>query len=71
MLKGPFTYDGIHEFLRDLSFGRGSTEPMRKPELPDAKAVKKWDGKDAEVRFIDFLRGKYFFSKSHPRRASS
>jgi protein disulfide-isomerase A6 len=49
VLKGSFAAEGIHEFLRDLSFGRGSTEPMRKPQLPTIVDTSKWNGKDAEV----------------------
>ena len=49
---GPFTSDGLSEFLRDLSYGRGSTEPLRQSQLPNAKETSKWDGKDAEVRLL-------------------
>jgi protein disulfide-isomerase A6 len=46
ILKGPFTYDGIHEFLQAISYGRGSTEALRGAELPKANDIEKWDGKD-------------------------
>lgn len=47
LLKGSFSYDGINEFLRDLSYGRGGTAPL-KGTLPVIVEIKPWDGKDAE-----------------------
>lgn len=47
--SGPFTYDGIHEFLQALSYGRGSTEALRGTELPKVSNVDTWDGKDGKV----------------------
>ncbi len=29
ILRGSFGFDGINEFLRDLSYGRGSTFPVK------------------------------------------
>ena len=29
ILTGSFGYDGINEFLRDLSYGKGRTNPVR------------------------------------------
>ncbi|XP_011505126.1 PREDICTED: probable protein disulfide-isomerase A6 [Ceratosolen solmsi marchali] len=49
LLKGSFSYDGIHEFLRDLSYGRGGTAPLRTKELPKIYTTEPWDGKDAEL----------------------
>jgi hypothetical protein len=28
-LTGSFSYDGINEFLRDLSYGKGRTNPVK------------------------------------------
>ncbi|KOX78130.1 Protein disulfide-isomerase A6 [Melipona quadrifasciata] len=49
LLKGSFSYDGINEFLRDLSYGRGGTAPLKGAQLPVILATKPWDGKDAEL----------------------
>ncbi|CAD5229449.1 unnamed protein product [Bursaphelenchus okinawaensis] len=48
-LTGSFGKDGISEFLRDLSFGRGKTSSIRGSALPDAQTIQAWDGKDAEL----------------------
>ncbi|XP_025092026.1 protein disulfide-isomerase A6 homolog [Pomacea canaliculata] len=48
-LRGPFSEKGIHEFLRDLSYGKGSTAPLRSAKLPKLNAREPWDGKDAEM----------------------
>ena len=29
ILTGSFSFDGINEFLRDLSYGKGRTNPVR------------------------------------------
>lgn len=34
---------------RDLSYGKGSTAPLRSAKLPKLNAREPWDGKDAEV----------------------
>ncbi|VDD90494.1 unnamed protein product [Enterobius vermicularis] len=49
MLKGSFSKDGIHEFLRDLSYGKGQTAPVKGAEFPKLKKVEPWDGKDGEM----------------------
>lgn len=46
MLKGSFGRDGIHEFLRDLSYGKGQTMPVKGADFPKIKKVEPWDGKD-------------------------
>uniref|UniRef100_A0A915C0J1 Protein disulfide-isomerase A6 homolog n=1 Tax=Parascaris univalens TaxID=6257 RepID=A0A915C0J1_PARUN len=46
MLKGSFGKDGINEFLRDLSFGKGQTAPVKGAEFPKIRKVEPWDGKD-------------------------
>jgi len=48
-LTGSFGHDGIHEFLRDLSYGKGRTNPVRGAKLPTLKKTEPWDGKDAEM----------------------
>ncbi|KHJ46223.1 protein disulfide-isomerase domain protein [Trichuris suis] len=47
-LRGSFGKEGITEFLRELSYGRGSTSPMKGTELPKIVTVEPWDGKDGE-----------------------
>lgn len=49
LLKGSFSYDGINEFLRDLSYGRGGTAPLKGSQLPEISKSMPWDGKDAEL----------------------
>uniref|UniRef100_A0A8C8CPT5 Protein disulfide-isomerase A6 n=1 Tax=Oncorhynchus tshawytscha TaxID=74940 RepID=A0A8C8CPT5_ONCTS len=48
LLKGSFSETGIHEFLRDLSVGRGSTATVGGGALPKINSVDAWDGKDGE-----------------------
>jgi len=45
-LTGSFGYDGINEFLRDLSYGKGRTSPVRGAAMPKVSKVEAWDGKD-------------------------
>ncbi|XP_048830828.1 protein disulfide-isomerase A6 [Brienomyrus brachyistius] len=49
LLKGSFSETGIHEFLRDLSMGRGSTATVGGGALPKIYTVQPWDGKDGEL----------------------
>ncbi|XP_023690500.1 protein disulfide-isomerase A6 [Paramormyrops kingsleyae] len=49
LLKGSFSETGIHEFLRDLSMGRGSTATVGGGGLPKIHTVQPWDGKDGEL----------------------
>ncbi|VDK84632.1 unnamed protein product [Litomosoides sigmodontis] len=49
MLKGSFGVSGIQEFLRDLSYGKGQTAPMKGAEFPEILSVEPWDGKDGEM----------------------
>ena len=49
MLTGSFSYDGINEFLRDLSYGKGRTNPVRGAAMPKIASVEAWDGKDGEL----------------------
>lgn len=46
VLKGSFSKDGINEFLRDISYGRGQTAPVRGATKPRILSVQPWDGKD-------------------------
>lgn len=52
-MTGSFGNDGISEFLRDLSYGRGKTSSIRGSTFPDGETVKAWDGKDAELPVLD------------------
>ncbi|XP_078039677.1 protein disulfide-isomerase A6 homolog CaBP1 [Augochlora pura] len=49
LLKGSFSYVGIDEFLRDLSYGRGGTAPLKGAHLPKILVTTPWDGKNAEL----------------------
>ncbi|KAK4325614.1 hypothetical protein Pmani_003821 [Petrolisthes manimaculis] len=49
LLKGAFSEHGINEFLRDISFGRGRTAPVRGAKLPAVVTVEPWDGKDGSL----------------------
>ncbi|KAG7466021.1 hypothetical protein MATL_G00160460 [Megalops atlanticus] len=53
LLKGSFSETGIHEFLRDLSMGRGSTASVGGGALPKIHTVEPWDGKDGELPVED------------------
>ncbi|TMW51263.1 hypothetical protein DOY81_003649 [Sarcophaga bullata] len=49
VLKGSFSQDGINEFLRDISFGRGQTAPVKGAKKPKINTVSAWDGKDGQL----------------------
>ncbi|XP_049613261.1 protein disulfide-isomerase A6 isoform X2 [Syngnathus scovelli] len=49
LLKGSFSETGIHEFLRELSVGRGSTATLGGGVLPKIHSVEAWDGKDGQL----------------------
>uniref|UniRef100_T1PDP3 Protein disulfide-isomerase A6 homolog n=1 Tax=Musca domestica TaxID=7370 RepID=T1PDP3_MUSDO len=49
VLKGSFSKDGINEFLRDISFGRGQTAPVKGAKKPAINTVPAWDGKDGQL----------------------
>ncbi|EFA11123.2 protein disulfide-isomerase A6 homolog [Tribolium castaneum] len=49
ILRGSFSRDGINEFLRDLSYGRGNTSPVKGDKLPKIVSIEPWDGKDGEL----------------------
>ncbi|XP_008543798.1 protein disulfide-isomerase A6 homolog [Microplitis demolitor] len=48
LLRGSFSEDGINSFLRDLSYGRGGTAPLKGAELPKVHETEAWDGKDGQ-----------------------
>lgn len=48
-LTGSFGSEGIHEFLRDLSYGKGRTNTVRGAKLPKIAQIDAWDGKDGEM----------------------
>lgn len=52
-LKGSFGFDGINEFLRDLSYGRGSSVPVKGAKLPTIEKIDAWDGKDGVLPTMD------------------
>lgn len=49
ILRGPFEAQGIKDFLRDLSYGRGATAPVAGDKLPTIETREPWDGKDGEL----------------------
>ncbi|TRY99588.1 hypothetical protein DNTS_007904 [Danionella cerebrum] len=53
LLRGSFSETGIHEFLRELSVGRGSTATVGGGALPKINTVEAWDGKDGELPMED------------------
>ncbi|XP_050524389.1 protein disulfide-isomerase A6 homolog [Daktulosphaira vitifoliae] len=53
ILRGSFSKDSINEFLRDLSYGRGRTAPVRGAELPKINTTEPWDGKDGELPQVE------------------
>ncbi|OBS81445.1 hypothetical protein A6R68_20331 [Neotoma lepida] len=53
LLKGSFSEQGINEFLRELSFGRGSTAPVGGGSFPTITTREPWDGRDGELPVED------------------
>ncbi|CAN9507870.1 unnamed protein product [Ophioblennius macclurei] len=49
LLKGSFSESGIHEFLRELSVGRGSTSNWGVGSIPKIHKAEAWDGKDGQL----------------------
>lgn len=49
LFRGSFGEEGIKEFLRDLSYGKGSTSPIKGTSLPKVDTVDAWDGKDGQL----------------------
>lgn len=48
-LRGSFAKDGINEFLRDISYGRGQTAPVKGAAIPKIYKNEAWDGKDGQL----------------------
>lgn len=53
LLRGSFSEDGVNEFLRDISYGRGRTSPVKGAELPKIYKNDPWDGKDGALPVDD------------------
>ncbi|KJH43805.1 protein disulfide-isomerase domain protein [Dictyocaulus viviparus] len=57
MLKGSFGKEGINEFLRDLSFGKGQTAPVKAgfcgAVFPKVVKLEPWDGKDGQPPIVE------------------
>ena len=49
LLRGSFSKEGINEFLRDLSYGKGHTAPVKGATLPKINNLPGWDGKDGQL----------------------
>lgn len=49
VMKGSFSKEGITDFLKGLSYGQGSSAPIKDSTLPHIKKVELWDGKDLEL----------------------
>lgn len=49
LLRGSFSKDGINEYLRDLSYGRGQTNSVKGATLPKIHSINPWDGKDGQM----------------------
>lgn len=53
LMRGPFSTEGITEFLKELSYGHGKSAPIKGAKLPYIKTTEKWDGKDMELPKFD------------------
>lgn len=53
LLKGSFSSDGISSFLKELAYGKASTDPVRGTELPKIKDREPWDGLDGRLDVDD------------------
>ena len=49
VMRGSFSADGLHEFLRDTMYGKSSTATIQGGKLPKIETVAAWDGKDGEL----------------------
>ncbi|KAL3312698.1 hypothetical protein Ciccas_008706 [Cichlidogyrus casuarinus] len=52
-MRGSFSADGIHEFLRDVSLGGRSISLQDAPEMPKIVKVEPWDGKDGQMPDVE------------------
>uniref|UniRef100_A0A6B2EEF7 Protein disulfide-isomerase A6 homolog n=1 Tax=Phlebotomus kandelakii TaxID=1109342 RepID=A0A6B2EEF7_9DIPT len=48
-LRGSFSKEGINEFLRDISYGRGQTAPLPGDGQVTVVTVEAWDGQDGQM----------------------
>lgn len=55
LMKGSFSDDGINEFLRDISYGRGDSSSLKGAKMPEIIDTMLWDGKDGVLPEIDEL----------------
>uniref|UniRef100_A0A6M2DVV2 Protein disulfide-isomerase A6 homolog n=1 Tax=Xenopsylla cheopis TaxID=163159 RepID=A0A6M2DVV2_XENCH len=53
LLRGAFSEDGINDFLKDISYGRGHSASVKKEEMPKINTVDPWDGKDGVLPIED------------------
>lgn len=53
LLRGSYSLEGITEFLRDLTFGRGSSVAIRAGKLPAVVKSEPWDGKDGKPPVVE------------------
>jgi len=49
VMRGSFSQDGVHEFLRDTLYGKSSTFAVQGGKLPAVQTVSAWDGKDGQL----------------------
>lgn len=52
-LRGAYSLEGVDEFLRALTVGRGGTTSLRGAALPPVVDTEPWDGKDGELPVED------------------
>ena len=50
VLRGAFNNDGITEYVREMTGGRGRITKFREDSLPAVNTLEPWDGRDGEVR---------------------
>lgn len=53
LLRGPFSTEGITEFLKELSYGHGKSAPIKGAKLPKIEKSEPWDGKDMVLPTFD------------------
>ena len=52
-LRGAYSEDGVDEFLRAVTVGRGGTTSLRGASLPKIYSADAWDGKDGQMPVED------------------
>lgn len=53
LMKGPFSTEGITDFLKELSYGQGGSSLIRGEKLAKIVPTEPWDGKDKELPTYD------------------